>query len=90
MVQNSSPITDFISYESIDSSTESDSSSIAAVIPDQDADSSTESDSSGAEWWWPQNQLGLEADRFGFQRDEQVVALDKKGEFKHHEVIAIY
>jgi hypothetical protein len=59
--------------------------------------SSTRSDtdeSSFAEWWAPENQLGLEPDHpFNFGRDNQVieeVALEKKGKIKYHEGAAKY
>ena len=81
----SSPIRVFISDES---STESDSSPITAFIPIENTDSSTDSDSFSMEWLWPQNQLGLEPEYLS--GDDQVVALDKKGEIKYHEVIAKY
>ena len=50
---------------------------------DVDEDSSTESDPSGAEWSGPENQLGLEL-------DDQAVGLDKRGDIRHHETIAIH
>jgi hypothetical protein len=89
MIQNrySSPLPATIPDEDTDSTKNSDSSG-------DDTDNSTES-----EWWHPQNQLGLEQDyqlglepedRFGFQQDDQVVALDEKGEIKHHEAIEKY
>ena len=81
----SSPIRVFISDES---STELDSSLITAFITDNNTDNSTDSDSFSEEWLWPQNQLGLEPEYLS--GDNQVVALDKKGEIKHHEVIAKY
>lgn len=60
-------------------------SRIPSSIPNEDVDedSSTESDVSGAEWSGPENQLGLEP-------DDQAVGLDKKGDIRHHETIAIY
>jgi hypothetical protein len=56
-------------------------------IPDDDP---IQTDSSGAQWWWPENQLGLEQDRVGRQSDNQGVALEKKGKIEHHEAIAKY
>lgn len=62
------------------------SSPIPASIPDEDNDDRMESCSLG-----PQNQLGLEQeDQSGLRSDDNTVALDKKGEIKHHEVIAKY
>ena len=81
----SSPIRVFISDES---STESDSSPITTFIPIENTDSSTDLDSFSTEWLWPQNQLGLEPEYLS--GDDQVVALDKKGEIKYHEVIVKY
>jgi hypothetical protein len=84
MIRNrSSPI---IPKEDTESSTESDSSGSERRVPEN-----AESDSSSVEWWGPENQLGLEpGDQFGLRRDDQVVALDKKGEIKHYEAIAKY
>jgi hypothetical protein len=58
-------------------------STSSLIIADEDASSCTQSASSGDEWRWPENQLGLElVDQF---RNYRVVALDEKGEIKHHE-----
>ena len=82
MIQNrySSPIPATIPDENMDSSTKKSNSS------GEDTDNSTES-----EWWLPENQLGLKReDQFGFQQDDQVIALDEKGKIKHHEAIEKY
>jgi hypothetical protein len=66
---------------------------IPSSIPNEDVDedSSTESDLSGAEWSGPENQLGLEPDdQLGLEPDNQAVGLDKRGDIRHHETIAIY
>jgi hypothetical protein len=43
------------------------------------------------EWSGPENQLGLEReDESCLRWDNHAVALDKKGEIKHHELIAKY
>lgn len=68
------------------------SSPIIPFISDEDMQSSTESDSS---WWGPENQLGLEpglepGELFGSRRDDEEVALEKRGEIKYHEAIAKY
>jgi hypothetical protein len=65
------------------------SSAIEPIVPDEDmdfdedVDFAAESESSGEQWWVPENQLGLDPDRFHLEsedgRDDQVVALDKKG-----------
>jgi len=58
------------------------------IASDEDTGCSSESDSS---WWGPENQLGLEpGELFGSRLDDQEVALDEKGEIKHHEAIAKY
>ena len=86
-------------YSSVISSSSPILVSSPVIIPDEDMDNITESDSSCVEWWVPENQLGLEPqpeqllepeDQFGFQRDDQVVALDEKGEIKYHEAIVKY
>ena len=65
----------------VDSYTESDDE-------DNDVDSCTESDSPSL---GPQNQLGLEpGEQFGSRWDDQVVALDEKGDIKYYEAIAKY
>ena len=92
MIQNSSSIYSFSPLV------------VASSIPNENMDSTMESDISGAEWSGPQNQLGLDPeypsrfqqdvlqpeDQFGLRRDNEAVALDKKGEINHHEVIAKY
>ena len=70
----SSPIATFTPDDGLDSSRES--SPIPASIPDKDS-IPDEDDSSGSQWWYPQNQLGLESQ---YQQDDKV-ALDKKGNF---------
>jgi hypothetical protein len=43
------------------------------------------------EWLGPENQLGLEREDESYLGwDNHAVALDKKGEIKHHELIAKY
>ena len=64
-------------------------SPIPASISDKGRDRSSKSDSSSTQWWWPENQLGLEQEhRFG----PQGVALDEKGEIinKHYDEIMKY
>lgn len=61
------------------------SSPIPTSVPDEE----TKSESSNTQWWWPENQLGLDAE-FNLQYDDQVEALDEKGEIKYHEAIAKY
>lgn len=69
------------------------------IIVSDEIESVTESDSaSGAEWWAPENQLGLEPEyAFGIGWDDEVndevndgVALDEKGEINHHQATAQY
>ena len=65
------------------------------IISDEDIDSSsTESDStieSDPDYWGPENQLGLESRELSrYRQDNGEVALDKKGEVKHHEAIVIH
>jgi hypothetical protein len=97
MTPNSSPIPSSIPNEDNgipdeDISTISDNPDEDISISDNpDEDISTISDSSSVQWWWPENQQGLEQeDRIGLHSDDQAVTLDKKGEIKLYDAIARY
>ena len=71
------------------------------IISDEDIDSSsTESDSTiesdptielNPDYWGPENQLGLESRELSrYRQDNGEVALDEKGEVKHHEAIVTH